>query len=123
MISHCEQMYEDVSARLMQEGKEGLYEDERLFINMISRLNEQALETEDAPEQGRRPKQPKAPVAKQSGQPENRTISTLRLLVEESEARNFVVPSGKNGSEDQKRSSTDTNSRSLPSSKRSKQDI
>jgi hypothetical protein len=123
MISHCEQMYEDVSSRLMQEGKEGLYEDERLFINMISRLNEQALETDDAPEQGRRPKQQsKVPVANPSSQPETRTISTLRLLVEESEARNFSVASTRNGSEDRKRSSTETNSRSLPSAKLLKQD-
>jgi hypothetical protein len=46
MIGRCEQLYEQVSERLVQEGKDVLYEDERLFINMINRLNEQVLNTE-----------------------------------------------------------------------------
>ncbi|KAL3795644.1 hypothetical protein HJC23_002051 [Cyclotella cryptica] len=45
MISRCETLYEEVSQSLIQEGKLGLYEDERLFINMIHRLNEQVLDT------------------------------------------------------------------------------
>lgn len=48
MISRCEKMHEDVSEILLREGKEGLYEDERLFINMINRLNEQVLTCEDS---------------------------------------------------------------------------
>mmetsp|Transcript_28315 Transcript_28315/g.42817 ORF Transcript_28315/g.42817 Transcript_28315/m.42817 type:complete len:369 (+) Transcript_28315:73-1179(+) len=62
MIKRCELLYEEVSQRLLEEGKEGLYEDERLFINMIHRLNEQCTgtaEVEGAPEQKigiRRPK-------------------------------------------------------------------
>jgi len=48
MISRCEKFYEEVSANLLKEGKEGLYEDERLFINMIHRLNEQVLESPDS---------------------------------------------------------------------------
>ena len=31
MISRCEKFYEEVSANLLKEGKEGLYEDERTF--------------------------------------------------------------------------------------------
>jgi len=52
MISRCERLYEEVSRSLVAEGKSGLYEDERLFINMIHRLNEQVLgtaEVEGAP--------------------------------------------------------------------------
>lgn len=54
MISRCEQLYEEVAEHLLKEGKENLYEDERLFINMIHRLNEQVLDTaesEGVPEQ------------------------------------------------------------------------
>jgi hypothetical protein len=47
MITRCERMHEEVSSILLTEGKESLYEDERLFINMISRLNEQVLTGED----------------------------------------------------------------------------
>jgi SPX domain protein involved in polyphosphate accumulation len=42
MINRCEQLYSHVSARLAQEGQQGLYEDERLFIEMIHQLNQQA---------------------------------------------------------------------------------
>lgn len=74
--------------RLQEEGKSGLYEDERLFISMINRLNEQAIEIEQVPDQGRRSKQGKVPIAAPSlSQPESNEISTLRLLVEDSEAR------------------------------------
>jgi hypothetical protein len=45
MITRCERLYDEVSQSLIVEGKSGLYEDERLFINMIHRLNEQALDT------------------------------------------------------------------------------
>merc|ERR1712238_305653 len=47
----CERFYEEVSANLLREGKEGLYEDERLFINMIHRLNEQVLDSSDSAKQ------------------------------------------------------------------------
>lgn len=62
LIKNCERLYEEVSQHLLEEGKVGLYEDERLFINMIHRLNEQCMgtaEVEGAPEQKveiRRPK-------------------------------------------------------------------
>jgi SPX domain len=90
MINRCETLYADVSERLLQEGKEGLYEDERLFINMISRLNEQALETSDAPEradgQVRRPSH--VAVIKTGSvqiKPESRALSEIRSLVEEND--------------------------------------
>jgi hypothetical protein len=101
MISRCEQLYDDVSNRLLQEGKEGLYEDERLFINMISRLNDQALDNPDAPnrKEGRRQSQPKVSFSNQSNAssagfgrnmariPESVAVSTLRTLVEENDQR------------------------------------
>jgi SPX domain len=99
MITRCEQLYDDVSNRLLQEGKEGLYEDERLFINMISRLNDQALDNPDAPDrkEGRRPPQQKVSfstsVSSTTGVhplsriPESSAVSTLRSLVEENDAR------------------------------------
>ena len=45
MIARCEAMYEEVSEHLSNEGQEGLCEDERLFINMIHRLNAQVMDT------------------------------------------------------------------------------
>lgn len=48
MITRCELMYEEVSRHLHREGKEALYEDERLFINMIHRLNEQCMDSAEA---------------------------------------------------------------------------
>jgi hypothetical protein len=41
MIGRCEQSYAEVSARIAQEGQQELYEDERLFIEMIHQLNQQ----------------------------------------------------------------------------------
>lgn len=90
MIHRCERLYEEVSARLVQEGKEGLYEDERLFINMISRLNEQALISDDAPDrkEGRRPAaSAPMPIPAAPSKPESLAVSTLRSLVEENDAR------------------------------------
>lgn len=89
MISRCESLYGEVSDRLLQEGKEGLYEDERLFINMISRLNEQALENPDAPEpEGRRAfSMAKLNSSNNSSATESEQTARLRSLVEENEAR------------------------------------
>lgn len=90
MISRCEQLYEEVSTRLVQEGKEALYEDERLFINMISRLNEQVLDChgEDKPETGdQRPRTKQGPVAfPAQHQQESAAVSTLRTMVAENDA-------------------------------------
>jgi len=67
MIKQCERMYEEVSQHLLKEGKEGLYEDERLFINMIHRLNAQCMDTaevEGAPERQQELRRPSVePVA------------------------------------------------------------
>uniref|UniRef100_A0A7S2A9F4 SPX domain-containing protein n=1 Tax=Trieres chinensis TaxID=1514140 RepID=A0A7S2A9F4_TRICV len=96
MISRCEALYEEVSQHLISEGKEGLCEDERLFINMIHRLNSQVMDTreaEGAPDlKDGKNKRPSTlsnsmgatsyPAAKSSC----RATSSLRLLVEENDA-------------------------------------
>ncbi len=41
MIGRCEQLYSDVSNRIVEEGQQDLYEDERLFIEMVHQLNQQ----------------------------------------------------------------------------------
>lgn len=91
MISRCESLYADVSERLLQEGKEGLYEDERLFINMISRLNEQTLETADAPERpddsSRRFSHVAMVKSMSQSKHENTALSQIRSMVEENDAR------------------------------------
>lgn len=90
MISRCVTWYEEVSDRLVQEGKEGLYEDERLFINMISRLNEQALDTADAPERTDRRRPSLFQITPSSllsqSKPESEEVTRLRTLVEENDA-------------------------------------
>ena len=111
MISRCENLYEEVSRSLVQEGKLGLYEDERLFINMIHRLNEQVLDT--AQEEGadinarKERRQNGSPAIHGSSGPASPTqgkvgggsfssqsqVSTLRSLVEE----NSINKSSKEG--------------------------
>mmetsp|Transcript_5453 Transcript_5453/g.6379 ORF Transcript_5453/g.6379 Transcript_5453/m.6379 type:complete len:403 (-) Transcript_5453:54-1262(-) len=44
MIRRCESSYEEVSRYLVDEGNVDLCEDERLFINMIHRLNRQIID-------------------------------------------------------------------------------
>jgi len=93
MITRCEKFYEEVSANLLKEGKEGLYEDERLFINMIHRLNEQVL---DSPDSAAIPRERKQEVTQRRTSGSNSVAeiqfrsdrlspatSTLRNLVEE----------------------------------------
>lgn len=93
MISRCEQMYEEVAEHLLKEGKENLYEDERLFINMIHRLNEQVLDTaegEGVPERKERRSSlgvPKKPAASASLTTEDAKTSSLRILVEENDRK------------------------------------
>jgi SPX domain protein involved in polyphosphate accumulation len=41
MITRCENLYSEVSNRVIQEGQQNLYEDERLFIEMVHQLNQQ----------------------------------------------------------------------------------
>ena len=104
MISRCESLYADVSERLLQEGKQGLYEDERLFINMISRLNEQTLETADAPERADDNSRRFSHVAmvKSTSQSryESAALSQIRSMVEENDARNAAVEVSEGQTED-----------------------
>jgi len=104
MITRCESMYEEVSQHLSREGQEGLCEDERLFINMIHRLNAQVMDTanaEGAPDLGDRKRilkgtpihvtgktTPPSPASSSRSAEETRRVaSSLRSLVEENEAR------------------------------------
>ena len=95
MISRCEQLYEEVSNRLIQDGKHGLYEDERLFINMIHRLNAQVIEGVDedgAAPPGRmesRRHSMELPTASSSSK-ESWATSSLRQLVKENDASRFA---------------------------------
>lgn len=43
MINRCEQLYEEVSSKLVREDKEKLHEDERLFIHMIHKFQTQVV--------------------------------------------------------------------------------
>jgi len=111
MIDRCEKLYEEVSERLLQEGKSGLYEDERLFINMISRLNSQVLEGPDgegAAAQARKEKDFHRMAEINSQQPESQDVTTLRTMLEENEARkNAALLSEDSELIDRKRSSSE----------------
>jgi hypothetical protein len=88
MINRCERLYEEVSDNLLREGKEGLYEDERLFINMIHRLNEQVLGSEDSELHAERKEAPRRIVAKMpASEKESKVTFQLRTLVEENEKK------------------------------------
>ena len=95
MISRCEQLYEEVSNRLVQDGKHGLYEDERLFINMIHRLNAQVIEGVDAegpvpPGRKEARRQSIDLPSVSSTRRESWAISSLRQLVKENDASRFA---------------------------------
>lgn len=93
MISRCETLYEEVAEHLLKEGKENLYEDERLFINMIHRLNEQVLDTAEGEGVPERKERRSARAPKSSNQsamsslPESKATSSLRILVEENDKK------------------------------------
>lgn len=92
MINRCEKLFQEVSERLMQEGKDGLYEDERLFINMINRLNQQVLNTADGegaapPERKESQRGAERVDFSAASQNETSEMKTLRSLVEEHDAR------------------------------------
>jgi len=92
MIYRCESLYEEVSQYLLQEGKSGLYEDERLFINMIHRLNEQVLSSDKDEIHPDRVDAVRRPAAMMpSSSKESQATSTLRSIVEENE-ENSKVP-------------------------------
>mmetsp|Transcript_2434 Transcript_2434/g.6772 ORF Transcript_2434/g.6772 Transcript_2434/m.6772 type:complete len:430 (-) Transcript_2434:145-1434(-) len=96
MITRCERLYEEVSKHLLREGKEGLYEDERLFINMIHRLNEQVLDTAESEGAERkesstnRRKATELTNLPKNGQ-ESDSSRALRGLVEEIEQKNLAA--------------------------------
>ena len=94
MISRCEQLYEEVSEHLLREGKDNLYEDERLFINMIHRLNEQVLDTAEG--EGAERKEQRRSVQISNMPPRNfdkesRATSSLRSLVEDIDNNNLAA--------------------------------
>eukprot|EP00581_Thalassiosira_minuscula_P016269 CAMPEP_0183732710 /NCGR_PEP_ID=MMETSP0737-20130205/39157_1 /TAXON_ID=385413 /ORGANISM="Thalassiosira miniscula, Strain CCMP1093" /LENGTH=402 /DNA_ID=CAMNT_0025965791 /DNA_START=203 /DNA_END=1411 /DNA_ORIENTATION=+ len=136
MINRCERLYEEVSQSLVMEGKSGLYEDERLFINMIHRLNEQVLgtaEVEGAPglegKKGQRRssltpgmgEEQSPAVSSRSSISSHSQVDTLRALVEE----NAMNKSSKDGlarvSESDQAISTMVDREKLPSCEDSKE--
>merc|ERR1712151_1377112 len=87
MIDRCQRLYDDVSLRLLQDGKEGLYEDERLFINTISQLNEQVLDkSSDADESDKALMHARVAKRRASDQTQSDAVSTLRSIVEDCNA-------------------------------------
>ena len=95
MISRCESLYEDVTGNLLREGQEGLYEDERLFISMIHRLNEQVLGSDDSKLNVERKDPPQrlnvaAVDRDEENTNESEATSRLRSLLKENEKKPFV---------------------------------
>lgn len=62
MITKCESIYEEISTTLENDGRQALSEDERLFIRMIHRLNEQFLGSDESVAPGRSTKKRKYPT-------------------------------------------------------------
>ena len=97
MISRCERLYEEVAEHLLKEGKENLYEDERLFINMIHRLNEQVLDTAEDEGVPERKEARRTAMAPRSGSQstassaESKATSSLRCLVEENDQKKILA--------------------------------
>lgn len=130
MISRCERLYDEVSQRLLQEGKQGLYEDERLFINMISRLNDQVLGTPDgegacAAADRKERRVPEVAVGAggiASQQSLSEAVNTLKTLVEENDlqANAAQVSEGHAGVDDSQLDRKPPASESAPAAKRLK---
>jgi SPX domain protein involved in polyphosphate accumulation len=91
MISRCEALYAEVSENLQRGGKEGLYEDERLFIHMVRRLNDQVSDTAEGEgaERNETSRRPVVPI-KTCPTLEEESDVTLSLLslVEENQKSN-----------------------------------
>eukprot|EP00934_Nitzschia_sp_Nitz4_P001934 Nitzschia sp. Nitz4//scaffold41_size133979//63125//64664//NITZ4_003349-RA/size133979-snap-gene-0.103-mRNA-1//1//CDS//3329551476//1934//frame0 len=119
MIARCEVLYEDVSKNLLQEGKAGLYEDERLFINMIHRLNEQVLNSDQEDLNPERKKRPTIVPLATADKKESEATSSLRSLVEENEKNAVPQVSDGHGHEDDDESHEGAVDASKPSAKRS----
>lgn len=110
MIERCEHSYEEVSENLIKEGKHDLYEDERLFINMIHRLNEQVLDTAESEgvqrNDSRRSSVASRVAAVPASAPLSRETTSLRSLVESNELRPGTVSEGQE-EKDRKRKAVD----------------
>mmetsp|Transcript_44607 Transcript_44607/g.108118 ORF Transcript_44607/g.108118 Transcript_44607/m.108118 type:complete len:431 (+) Transcript_44607:176-1468(+) len=91
MISRCERLYEEVSATLLREGKHGLYEDERLFINMIHRLNEQVLDSEDSEVDGESRKRTSSSTSSTAGESQAASPNKLAEAGVKSEGSNASI--------------------------------
>lgn len=106
MIGRCERMYGEVSSRLVEDGKEYLYEDERLFIFMVQKLNRQMSDT--AEEEGAQPRRPSitVPTVVKVGDESPHLTRSLVSLVEENEESMKL-----SGVDD-----TDTDQEAIPSS-------
>jgi hypothetical protein len=102
MILRCESLYEEVSKLLSNAGNEGFLEDERLFINMIHRLNEQVLSTDKEEARGSRLGSIKRPAQLMpSSTNESRATSAVRSLVEEiNESKSRVDPNDMGSDDD-----------------------
>jgi hypothetical protein len=106
MISRCEGMHEEVSEFLLKEGKASLYEDERLFINMINRLNEQVLTSEDSSAHRKDPSPRRLSLTsmskKEGSSATSNATSTLRTLLEDNEksAKSVQVHAQEEASDD-----------------------
>ncbi len=91
MINRCESLYEEVSISLLHEGKGSLYEDERLFINMIHRLNEQVLNSDKDSVNSDRTDTVKRPtITLPPSKRESKATSTIRSIVEENDQSNVL---------------------------------
>lgn len=96
MIGRTESLYEEVSKNLADNTSGGLGEDERLFINMIHRLNSQILDKEGASPPTDKWKERKQPPSSLSGtkkfpdqltsHTECKVTDSLRNLVRENDA-------------------------------------
>jgi hypothetical protein len=92
MISRCESLYDEVSDILLREGKKSLSEDERLFISMIRRLNDQMLESDHSTVHIQRTEIPCRPASNAAIFDNNSQACRLRALVEENENKLPAVP-------------------------------
>lgn len=121
MVNRCEGLYEEVSENLLQEGNGSLYEDERLFINMIHRLNEQVLSSDKDELDIERIDEVKRPAKTMpSSEHESRATSALRSIVEDNEMSKVPTKvadnaqSGNGDSDDSDDNSDDGNKRGAP---------
>lgn len=99
MIRRCESLYEEVSRKLKGQSTEDLCEDERLFINMIHRLNGQILDKAEKEEGAPVENQRKLSLSKiktltdvRGAKAQNQQTTSLRTLLEENEDERNNAP-------------------------------